>query len=117
MLKEPTRAFLRHAVRWWYADLTHVNETAGAIFMWEATFCKALEGFRSAVLRHARTIRLHHTHRAYTNLQGVVPESERARFTSLVQIREDGSYQLTAAFTKAVDDARAEYDRLKKQSG
>ena len=98
-----------------YADLTHVNETAGAIFMWEATFCRALEGFRSAVLRHARTIRLHHTHRAYTNLQGVVPESERMRFTSLVQVQQDGSYQLTAAFTKAVDDARAEYDRLKKQ--
>ena len=112
-----TRALLRHAVRWWYADLTHINQTPGSHLMWEHTFCRTLEGLRDATLRHARAIRLHYIHRAHTNLQGIVSESERAKFGQLVTIHLDGTYELTAAFSNAVKAAQDELERRRTPPG
>ena len=112
-----TRALLRHAVRWWYADLTHINQTPGSHLMWEHTFCRTLEGLRDATLRHARAIRLHYIHRAHTNLQGIVSESERAKFSQLVTIHLDGTYELTAAFSNAVKAAQDELERRRTPPG
>ena len=54
MLKETTRAFLRHAVRWWYADLTAIQRDASVtMFNWQHCFWRTLRGFHSAVIRWA----------------------------------------------------------------
>ena len=52
MLDTAPRAFLRHAVAVYYADVTRVS-TENAIFTWQAAFHWTLVKFRSAVLRWA----------------------------------------------------------------
>ena len=114
MLDQLCCTFLRHAVRWWYADLTAIKEHGG-IYYWQACFCKTLEGFRDAVVRHAAAIRRHHVHRQHTNLQEVVPESERQKFTQVVSIAQNGAYTLTNVFTSAISNAQSERERLRSQ--
>ena len=52
LINEASRAFFRHAVRWWYAALTRVHRE-GAVFVWQSTFYKTLTKFREAVIRYA----------------------------------------------------------------
>ena len=109
ILDELTRAFLRHAVRWWYASLTAVQHD-GEIFRTEACFHMTLRKFREAVIRKCLSIRKHWIKREHTNLTGVVPEDERKRYGPLAKIQLDGQYTLTTAFTNAIAAAKQAED-------
>jgi hypothetical protein len=54
-------------------------------------------------------------HRQHTNLQGVVPVSERQKFTQVVSIAQEGTYTLTNEFTSAISNAQAERLRRRQQ--
>jgi hypothetical protein len=101
-----TRAFLRHAVRWWYDIMCSVYKEK-ATFVWKSCLHMTLLKFREAVVRKCASIRRHYIHRVYTPLTEVVPEEERDRYAPLATIRLDGSYSLTAAFRLAVTQAEA----------
>ena len=109
LLNEASRAFLRHAIGAYYAAATKVH-VDNVIFCWQRTFHNALTSFRSAMLRHCRGIRLHYIRRRYTDLIGVIPETDRARFSRLVDIQNNGTYSLTSAFTNAVAAAKKAAD-------
>ena len=64
-----TRAFLRHAVRWWYASMTAVHKE-NKIFIWQSCFYTTLVKFREAVIRMCSSIRRHYIHRKHTSLTG-----------------------------------------------
>ena len=100
-----TRAFLRHAVRWWYDIMCSVYKEK-ATFVWKSCLHMTLLKFREAVVRKCASIRRHYIHRVYTPLTEVVPEEERDRYAPLATIRLDGgSYSFTAAFRLAVTQA------------
>ena len=109
LINEAAQAFFRHAVRWWYAALTRVHRE-GAIFVWQSTFYTTLTKFREAVIRYAVQIRRHYIHRNHTNLTEVVPATQRARFSTLLIIQQDGLYTLTDALTKAIQDAKLAHE-------
>ena len=114
LLSETCRAFLRHAVRWWYAALTAVKDEK-AHFIWQATFLRALHGFRSAVIRWALNIKKHFTKREHTHLVGQVAEGTRAQFSTVVQVGPTGIYSVSAALTSAIDRAQAAFDARRAQ--
>ena len=87
-----TCAFLRHAVRWWYAALTDIKENGKGTFVREHVMCTTLERFQDAVVRYARSIRQHYVQRRFTNLEGHVAEKTRKKFEAVVQIELDGKY-------------------------
>ena len=101
-----TRAFLRHAVRWWYDSMCSVYKEKTA-FVWKSCLHMTLLKFREAVVRKCASIRRHYIHRVYTPLTEVVPEEERTRYATLAKIQLDGSYTLTAAFRLAITQAEA----------
>ena len=78
LLVEAVRAFLRHAVGKWYASMTAVHR-AGKVFVWEATFLWALQGFKAAVLRRCYNIKKHFANREHTNLIAIVSDKQGAR--------------------------------------
>ena len=82
LLDEASRAFLRHALNTYYAHATKV-QTDSITFNWQRVYHRALVSFRSAVYRHCRSIRLHYIRRRYTDLTGVIPESEPANVYAL----------------------------------
>ena len=108
LLSEISRAFLRHAVRWWYAAMTAVKEQ-GSVFIWQHAFLQALKGFRSAAIRWALDIRKHFTKREHTHLMGEVAESTRERFNQVVAVGPSGLYDVTHALTQAIEQADAAY--------
>ena len=109
LLNEASRAFFRHAVRWWYAALTRVHKE-GAAFVWQSTFYTTLTKFREAVTRYAVQIRRHYIQRKHTNLTAIVPASQRTRFNTLITIQLDGTYTLTDALTQAIQDAKLAHE-------
>ena len=109
LLNEASRAFFRHAVRWWYAALTRVHKE-GAIFTWQSTFYATLTKFSEAARRYAVQIRRHYIQRKHTNLTAIVPASQRARFNTLIAIQPDGKFTLTDAFTQAIQDAKTAHE-------
>ena len=109
LLDELTRAFLRHAVRWWYADLTAVHRE-GVIFNWQHCFLKALHGLRSAAIRWALAIRKHFIKREHTHLVEQVAEQTRERFAKIIAVDPTGRYSITSPFQSAIDSAQAAYD-------
>ena len=104
LLGEHTRAFLRHAVRWWYASMTKVLKE-NKIFVWQTCYHTTLLKFREAVIRKCVGIQRHHTHREYTPLTGIVPEEERKKYDALANIQPDGKYSLTSAFVNEITKA------------
>ena len=106
LLPEASRAFLRHVIKYWYADMTSVI-TKKIIFKWRLTFHKALLSFKDAVLRRCFQIKKMYATRMYSNLHEVVPEDERERFNTLVKIQANGRYTLTQNFIAAIATARA----------
>ena len=62
LINETARAFLRHAVGQWYADITK-TALEGAIFSWQHAYLGALKRLRTAALRWAHTIRRHYISR------------------------------------------------------
>ena len=106
IIPEASRAFLRHVVKYWYADMTSVI-TKKIIFKWQLTFHKALLSFKDAVLRRCFQIKKMYATRMYSNLHEVVPEDERERFNTLVKIQANGRYTLTQNFIAAIAAARA----------
>ena len=106
MLKKTTRAFLRHAVRWWYADLTAIQRDASVtMFNWQHCFWRTLRGFRSAVIRWAFDIRRHYIKREYTHLVEQVGEVTRLKYSKLVTVLPCGHWQLASEFQHAVTQA------------
>jgi len=59
-----TRAFLRHAVRWWYDIMCSVYKEK-ATFVWKSCLHMTLLKFREAVVRKCASIRRHYIHRVY----------------------------------------------------
>ena len=104
LLGENTRAFLRHAVRWWYASMTKVLKE-NKVFVWQTCYHTTLLKFREAVIRKCVSIKRHHTHREYTPLTGVVSEEERKRYGALAKIQPNGNYSLTSAFVNEITKA------------
>ena len=109
-----TCAFLRHAVRWWYAALTDIKEKGKGTFVREHVMCTTLERFQDAVVRYARSIRQHYVQRRFTNLEGHVAEKTRRQFEAVVHIELDGKYSLTNALKRAVAAARRESERVRE---
>ena len=109
-----TCAFLRHAVRWWYAALTDIKENGRGTFVREHVMCTTLERFQDAVVRYARSIRQHYVQRRFTNLEGHVAEKTRKKFEAAVHIELDGKYTLTNALKRAVAAARRESERVRE---
>jgi hypothetical protein len=101
LMSETSRAWLRHAIRWWYAAMTEIDKNGG-VFTAAYTLEKAVTGFKEAAVRWAVSIKTHYIARKYTKLTGVVSRKERERFKTIVSITETGQYTLTTAFTAAV---------------
>ena len=114
IMGETSRAWLRHAVRWWYAAMTHIDKQGG-VFSAIETLERALHGFRGAVTRWAMSIRAHYVARKFTKLTGIVAEDERAKYNKLISIEKNGQYHLSPTFTAAIrqveQEARAEQQR------
>ena len=105
LLAMPTRAFLRHAVRWWYASLTGVQQE-GKGWVWKACLHITLLRFREAVTRKCASIRRHYIHRENTRLTEVVPEEERLRYACVATIQKHGEYTISPALKAAIRDAQ-----------
>ena len=107
-LKETTRAFLRHAIRWWYADLTAIQwDPSVTVFNYQHCFWRTLRGYRSAVIRWAYDIRRHYIKREHTHLVEQVGEVTRKQFSDLVTVSPYGYWQLAASFQRAITRAEA----------
>ena len=106
-MSETSRAWLRHAVRWWYAAMTEIDKQGG-VFSMQRTLESALKGLREAVTRWAANIRSHYIARKYTKFVGVVPKKEREKYRSLVKVTESGTYTLTAPFSTAIAQTEAD---------
>ena len=110
MLGEAPRAFLRHAVAVYYADVTRVS-TEGALFSWQAAFHWTLIKFRSAVLRWAVAIKRQAAHRYYTGLTGHVSEQTAQQFEQFVSFELPAyDIRLAPAFTASISAAKAALD-------
>ena len=110
MLDTAPRAFLRHAVAVYYADVTRVS-TENAIFTWQAAFHWTLVKFRSAVLRWAVAIKRQAAHRYYTSLTGHVSEQTAQQFEQFVSFELPFyDIQLAPAFTARISAAKAALD-------
>ena len=101
LLSMPTRAFLRHAVRWWYASMTKVHKE-GTIVSSQTCFHATLLKFREAVIRKCVGIRRHFIHRVHTRLTAVVPEEERAKYACVAKIELNGIYRISPALEAAI---------------
>ena len=101
LVSETSRAWLRHAVRWWYAAMTEIDKNGGA-FTAAYTLEKAVMGLREAAVRWATSIKTHYIARKYTKLTGVVKQEERERFNTLVTTSQTGQYTLTTTFSTAI---------------
>ena len=106
LLGELTRAFLRHAVRWWYASMTAVLKEK-RIFIWQSCYHMTLVKFREAVIRNCHSIRIHYVHRTYTQLTEVIPEKERERYANVAKIQIDGRYTIAVALVNEITRAAA----------
>ena len=106
LLGMPTRAFLRHAVRWWYASMTKVHKE-NLIFEWKTCYHTTLLKFREAVIRKCIGIRRHYVHRVHTRLTEVVPEDERATYACVVKIEKNGTDKISSALEAAILNASA----------
>ena len=106
MLGPLTRAFLRHATRQYYQDVTNVAKHKRAFF-WETTLHAALIRLRSAALRKGYEIRKHFVLRKHTHLVGVVAEEERKKFAPLIMIDQQGHSALAPAFAQIIEDAES----------
>ena len=80
-------------------------------------FYTTLTKFREAVIRYAVQIRRHYIHRKHTNLTEVVPATQRARFSMLLNIQQDGTYTLTDALTKGDPRRQTRSRGAKRPSG
>ena len=89
--------------------MTRVHEE-NATFIWQRTFLHALRRFRDAVLRRGHAMRRHYVNRFYTNLVGVVSETDRNKYNFLAAINESGQSTLTATFTQAISNAETAAD-------
>ena len=105
LLNMVTRAFLRHAVRWWYACMVKVHHEK-KIFVWKTCYHITLTKFREAVVRKCLSIRRHYIHRQYTDLTGVVPEEERARYGAVAKIEISGTYTISRALEAEIHRTR-----------
>ena len=92
----------------WYASMTAVFRD-GKRFVWEAIFLWTLQSFWAAVLRRCYNIKKHFANREHTNLVAVVSEEERAKYPTLVSIKQDGDHTLTSIF-EAIDDAERTHE-------
>ena len=101
LLSMPTCAFLRHAVRWWYASMTKVHRE-NMIFSWRTCFHTTLLKFREAVVRNCIGIRRHFIHRVHTQLTGVVSEAERGKYACVAKIEPNGTYTISPALEATI---------------
>ena len=108
---EDARAFLRHAYGEFYHDFSNVD-LKDHTFVWQYTYRNALLAFRDAALRYAHRIKVLHATRIYSTLPETTPLEARERYPNIMTINADGSSKLTSAFQKAIDDAKAEADRV-----
>ena len=115
LMSETSRAWLRHAVRWWYAAMTEIDKNGG-MFTAAYTLEKAVTGFREAAVRWAVSIKAHYVTRKHTKLTGVVSRKERERFKTIVSITETGQYTLTDTFTTAVAQIEREVNTKRQQA-
>ena len=104
--------FLRHAYGQFYHDFSNVD-LKDHTFVWQYTY--ALLSFRDAALRYAHRIKVLHATRIYSTLPETTPVEARERYPNIMTISADGSSKLTNAFQKAIDDAKAEADRVAAQ--
>ena len=105
LLNETVRAYLRHAVRWWYASMTKVYKE-GKIFNINKVYLQTLEGIRDAGIRYGVQMRRLYTHRKYTDLTEVAPEEARIRFINIVSIDEAGTYTISPTLLNEIATAR-----------
>jgi len=112
---EDARAFLRHAYGQFYHDFSNVD-LKDHKFVWQYTYRDALLTFRDAALRYAHRIKVLHATRIYSTLPETTPLEARERYPNIMTINADGSSKLTSAFQKAIDDAKAEADRVAAQA-
>ena len=108
---EDSRAFLRHAYGQFYHDFSNVD-LKDHTFVWQYTYRNALLSFRDAAFRYAHRIKVLHATRTYSTLPETTPLEARERYPNIMTINADGSSKLTSAFQKAIDDAKAEADRV-----
>ena len=114
LLGVQTRAFLRHAVRWWYANMTAVHKE-NKVFIWQSCLRITLTKFKEAVIRMCTSIRRHYIHRRHTSLTGVVSEEERKKHETVAKINLHGEYTVSQALEAAISGAtNAEATRLRR---
>ena len=107
LLPVEVRAFLRHAIRSYYSDMTAVHKN-GVLFNYRQTFVRTLHSFRNALLRYAHTMKRLFHQRKFTDLEGITPTQARERFNLLIAIQINGDCTLTGAFTQAVTAAETD---------
>ena len=113
LLGEATRAFIRHAIRWWYAAMREID-IQGGTFVSELVMLRTVQSYRESVVRYAVSIRKHYIHRVHTKLVEMVSEETRTRFSDLVSIQEDGTYSLTPAFEGEISKIQDALDQYRK---
>ena len=99
------RAFIRHAVNRFYRDFAMVDTHAKA-WKWEATFNRAMKGYRDAVHAWAQEIKVFSTNRMYTAQKKQVARDTLQRFETLIHFQDSGfTFRLTSAFLQAIKNA------------
>ena len=115
LINETTRAFLRHAVGQWYADITK-TALEGAIFSWQRAYLGALKRLRTAALRWAHTIRRHYVSRKYSKLTEQVTEDNRKRFDMIIMVGPQGHNSITPALAKEIQWAEQNVERWQSKT-
>ena len=87
-----------------YKDFSNIDLN-GHVFLWQVTFRTALLSFRSAALRRAQQVKLQYVHRTYSSLNEYVPQRERDRFKTVIDISLTGVATINPNFQTAIDNA------------
>ena len=116
LLPEATRAFLRHAYNQFYHDFSNVD-LKNINFVWQRTYRNAIRSLQNAVLAYGMRIRLLFDTRLYSTLNGVAPKETRQKFTTLIDINEEGcrSFRLTPDFQAEIDRAETQHNDITQQ--
>ena len=94
--------------------MTEIDKHGGK-FKADETYCKALHGYREAVVRWAASIRAHFVARQHTNLVAIVAEEERNHFIMLVKVKRNGEYELTQRLTLETQNAEQKLQARKQR--
>ena len=103
---ELARATIRHAFSEMYIRFSKVD-TCDQKFCDLEAIVATLHALRRALIRRAVRIQRRHAMRLHTSKPHSVPDEDAAKFSTLIDMSNDGDYQLTSVLTDSIDKYEA----------